>query len=406
MELPTALLDAYHATAYVVAAAPCPMVLNIGTRNEAAAQLLQSRGLKSALFISAHNPWSQQLPARQNQSRHWRMVKELSQYGEVLSGFGVSPRGDWPAESGVLVLCDAPRQHERWIKLFAQIAAVRVTADGEVTLMVNPEPIPVVRQSLALNTWPPLKFDGFPAHQRLCFYPSSGSELLWAVMELDADLFVFTDKERRNGNWARIEASFIRNRKPIELLEYGWDYLKFRSGDKTGLLLWEDNNNTIDRLTKAGCKVHHFVGICDGCREGGNLECVHERPFVRRLMRIAADEMHYITDHSEPLQGISLKSVYGAGSIEGFVERALLSDFSQPRHRNFSREPDCYEWSEPDALFQLVSVYGRGVGDWQVQASELLVHSHDQALRTLSKSRENTQLVQYKVEKIYQKFLF
>jgi hypothetical protein len=178
-------------------------------------------------------------------------------------------------------------------------------------------------------------------------------------MQLDADLFVFTDKERRNGNRA-----------------------------------------------KAGCKVHHFVGICDGCREGGNLECVHERPFVRRLMRIAADEMHYITDHSEPLQGISLKNRHDIGSIDDFVERALLSDFRQPRHRNFSREPDCDEWSEPDALFQLVAVYRRGVGDWHIQDSELLVHSHNQALRTLSKSRENTQLVQYKVEKIYQKFLF
>jgi hypothetical protein len=40
------------------------------------------------------------------------------------------------------------------------------------------------------------------SHRRLCYYPSSGDELLWAVMQLDSDLFVFADADRTRVTWA------------------------------------------------------------------------------------------------------------------------------------------------------------------------------------------------------------
>ena len=139
--LPIELLDAYRNTAYVVTEAP--MVLNIGVHNQAAARLLQAQGLGSALFITAHNPWGQCLPPQENQSRHAQLVEELGPRWSLLSGFGVSPRGDWPAETGVLVLCDDTGLHEDWLQAYCQNAAVRITADGEVTLLVNPS-LPVI----------------------------------------------------------------------------------------------------------------------------------------------------------------------------------------------------------------------------------------------------------------------
>ena len=39
-------------------------------------------------------------------------------------------------------------------------------------------------------------------HRRLCYYPSSGDELLGAVMQLDSDLFVFADADRTRATWA------------------------------------------------------------------------------------------------------------------------------------------------------------------------------------------------------------
>ena len=398
-ELPTELLDAYRNTAYVVSGAPFPMVLMVGTRNETAARLLQSRRIKSALFITAHNPWGRRLLPEHNLSLHHKLVTDMRWRWEMLSGFGVSPRGDWPAETGVLVLCDRHQEHENWLRSYHQNAAILVTAEGDVSLLVNSAPPVIVRQAATLDSWPPLSFAGFPEHERLCFYPSCGNQLLWAVMRLDADLFVFTDKDRRGGNWAAIEADFARHGKDVELLEYGWDYLKFRSGDKTGLLLWEDNNDTLDRLQAHGCQVHHFVGICDGCCEGGNRECVHERPFVKRLMRVAADEMRYITDHSRPLQGISWRVGHGMNGHYDFQQRHMLSHFGPPPDWNRSREEDTDDCTGLDAEFELLALLDSDNRHLYESAPELKRSPQLRHLRRFGPDRGISRLAEYAVKK-------
>jgi len=396
--LPEELLEAYRHTAYVVTGAPFPLVLMVGIRNETAARLLQSRGLKSALFITAHNPWGQRLLPEQNQSRHAELLREMAGRWDVMGGFGVSPRGDWPAETGVLVLCDKPREHDGLLAKFQQNAAVQVTAQGEVSLLLHPAPPMVVPEADTLEHWPPVpEFAGFPAHERLCFYPSCGSKLLWAVMQMDADLFVFTDKDRRYANWDQIEADFVRHRQAVELLDYGWDFIRFRSGDKTGLLLWEDNNDTLDRLQGHGCQVHHFVGICDGCCEGGNRECVHERPFVRRLMRVAADGMRYITDHSRPLQGIPWDLGRGMGGHYDFLWEHSLSHFRSAPSWNRSREDDWGEWSGPDGDFQLVALLTDGCRHLECRAPEQRRLTQLRALRPFGRDRSIQTIAEYVV---------
>lgn len=352
-ELPVALLDAYRSTAYVVSGTPTPMVLNIGVHNQAAATLLQAHGVESALFITAHNPWGQHLLPRDNHMRHARMVADLRAW-PLLSGFGVSPKGDWPPETGVLVLCGDLVLQEQWLQQYSQNAAVRVTQAGEVSLVLNPSrPTAVLQVGASGVVTEPLLFSEFPAHERLCYYPSCGRKLLWAVMQLDADLFVFSDNNRRFSNWAAIESDFLRRNKPIELVVYGKDFVQFRSGTKTGVLLWEDNNLTLNRLHQAQHKAHHFVGICDGCCEGGNHECVHERPFVRRLMRVAADAMLYFTDHSRPLQRESPSLGGGWNARPKYVEHARLDHFPEPPDWH---NPRCAELTDAEpsrVMFEL-----------------------------------------------------
>ena len=41
---------------------------------------------------------------------------------------------------------------------------------------------------------------GWPAHQRLCYYPSSGHRLLWVVMQIDCDSFVLSDSYREHNS--------------------------------------------------------------------------------------------------------------------------------------------------------------------------------------------------------------
>lgn len=142
----------------------------------------------------------------------------------------------------------------------------------------------------------------FPAHRHLCFYPSSGDRLLWAVMRLDCELFVMAEKQPPRTLWERIAAEFARRHLPVERLHESVRHLAFASQGKEAWIFFEDNNATLQRIGDAGLRIASFVGICDGCREGGNLECVHERPFLRRLLPLAHDGMRYFTDHSHPLQ--------------------------------------------------------------------------------------------------------
>lgn len=355
--LTPALRMAYRRTSYVVTDPATPLVLKVDSINQAAAELLQSRGLQSALFISAHNPWGACLSAEENQRRHAELLQALQPW-PLFEGFGASHKGDWPAETSVLVLCDDPDLQLEWLQRFEQNAAVRVSDRGEVELVFNhlrPAVLPETSTSAQAVQAP---FAEFPQHQRLCFYPSSGYSLLWAVMQLDCDLFVFSDKERSNSSWSKIRADFERHHRPLELVARGPDFVQFRSGRKTGVLIWEDNNLVLDRLHQAGLQVHHFVGICDGCCEGGNYECVHDRPFVRRLMRVAADGMRYSTDHSRPLQGFERHDGWGMWHSRTFLDHLALRDFPEPQNwgRRY-RELDPHEF--PEAVFELQDVLVR-----------------------------------------------
>lgn len=178
----------------------------------------------------------------------------------------------------------------------------------------------------------------FPAHQRLCLYPSGGHQLLWAVMQLSSDLFVFSDKQRELNPWSKIEADFRRHRRLAVLLYEGADHLLFRSSGKLALYFYEDNNLTLKRLHAAGLQVHHFVGICDGCREGGNYECVHDLGYLRQLTQLAATEMRYTTDHSQLLQ-----HQISWNAKKKFLPYVRLS-------RCISQADPCdWKWSLPDA---------------------------------------------------------
>lgn len=387
--LTTRLRMAYRRTLYVVTDPAAPMVLQVDRPNQVAANLLQARGLQSALFISAHNPWGVSLSAEQNRQRHAELLQALQPW-PLLEGFGASPSGDWPAESSVLVLCDDTEHQLEWLLRFEQNAAVRVSDDGAVELVFNRQRPATLPEMVACEPESLKTFAQFPTHQRLCFYPSSGYQLLWAVMQLDADLFVFSDKDRRYSSWAKIREDFARYRLPLELISRGPDFVQFRSGTKTGVLLWEDHNLVLDRLLDAGLRVHHFVGICDGCCEGGNYECVHERPFVQRLMRVAADGMRYTTDHSRPLQGFGPHDGWGIFHTKKFLEYLTLRDFPEPpdRYRE-ARWPIPHRDDLPDAIFELEGVLIRPDVNGHPRRLEVLPKGSMQAtqLETLSPFR-------------------
>jgi hypothetical protein len=142
--------------------------------------------------------------------------------------------------------------------------------------------------------------------RKLCFYPSSGSKLLWAVMRLVGDVFVFSDYgprdvERRKRFWHEVTEDFGENAQPLSLVKSTERTRLFKSGDKWGFLFFQDNNDALARIVRSGWSIDVFVGIRDGCAEGGNYECVHENPFLVKLLAAASNPLTYLTNHSSLL---------------------------------------------------------------------------------------------------------
>jgi len=58
-----------------------------------------------------------------------------------------------------------------------------------------------------------------------------------------------------------------------------------------------DNEYAIRLLIDAGLKINCFVGIQDGCVDGGNHECINSQNFFSRLSPLLPNEFLYITNH-------------------------------------------------------------------------------------------------------------
>ena len=67
--------------------------------------------------------------------------------------------------------------------------------------------------------------------------------------------------------------------------------------DDKVILMSFDNNKAVRVLKTHGVKIQCFVGICDGCCEGGNYECINTNSFFGRLSPILDEKIYYITDH-------------------------------------------------------------------------------------------------------------
>ena len=142
---------------------------------------------------------------------------------------------------------------------------------------------------------------------KLCFYPSCGAKLLWAVMKLDADIFVFSDKGYGNPSsrrlfWLEVQKDFRANGLDPRLYKATTSTRVFQCSGKWAFVFFQDNNDVLRRIVRAGHQLGLFVGIRDGCSEGGNYECVHNNPFLSRVLEASADEFSYFSDHSSVLQ--------------------------------------------------------------------------------------------------------
>ncbi|NBV86965.1 MAG: hypothetical protein EBS01_12060 [Verrucomicrobia bacterium] len=139
--------------------------------------------------------------------------------------------------------------------------------------------------------------------RRLCFYPSCGDRLLSPLTQLRSDVLVCADyfprtMAQRVQFWSRIVGEFSENGVPLVLFKATKSVRVAWSGKKWLFLFFLDNNAVLERIAKAGWRIAQFVGLNDGCRESGNYECVHDEPFLSKILPLMEDGGDYFTDHA------------------------------------------------------------------------------------------------------------
>lgn len=159
---------------------------------------------------------------------------------------------------------------------------------------------------------------------KLCYYPSCGTRDIWALSQLDADFFVLSDYypcrfSHDKGRFvSRIKQNCCSAKRQFSMVyprvQTG-DHVCFTIEGKVFMLFFEDNNITLQRLKSNECPITFFVGIQDGCQEGGNYECVNEDPFLSKVLEISTKPLFYFTNHSQFLED---RSVYSEGQIRKF----------------------------------------------------------------------------------------
>jgi hypothetical protein len=136
---------------------------------------------------------------------------------------------------------------------------------------------------------------------RLLFYPSAGDEDGF-VCDFDADILIFSDyRHKFIGTKHELWRKFLRFCTPHAIDEVGEteDVKIFRIDQrKWGLFFFLDNNSVLKLIQQSGYKIFWFIGKNDGCREGGNYECVNKTEFFSKILKLMSKSgMTYITDH-------------------------------------------------------------------------------------------------------------
>ena len=119
-----ALWEAYEKTHFIVQSTP-EFVLKIGQYSEELKQLFIHRSLSTAAFITAYNPFSQQLSEDENLERQEKLVKEIQSRGlNLLQGLGQDPDHKWAGEPSLLILDIALEAAKKLARTYEQNAFV------------------------------------------------------------------------------------------------------------------------------------------------------------------------------------------------------------------------------------------------------------------------------------------
>lgn len=99
--IPQSLLDSYLSAEYHVHTQPA-FILKIGVPSSELAQLYEANNCKCAAFITAYNPYSQELSSDVNKLRNQKLEALIQ--AKHFHGIGKCANGDWEGEASFLIL--------------------------------------------------------------------------------------------------------------------------------------------------------------------------------------------------------------------------------------------------------------------------------------------------------------
>lgn len=135
--IPAELMQAYAETHYIVHHED-PFVMHIGKPCPELKALMANHNALSAAFITAWNPFSQKLHAKENQARQDELKANLKKRGLIcIDGIGKHPSNNWPGEVSVLALGLDLEAAESLARHYEQHAFVWAAGDG-VPELVQP----------------------------------------------------------------------------------------------------------------------------------------------------------------------------------------------------------------------------------------------------------------------------
>lgn len=132
---PAELLQAFADTHYIVHH-EAPFVMHIGQPCPDLKALMAEHNALSAAFITAWNPFSQTLHAKENKTRQDDLKASLKRRGLIcIDGIGKHPSNKWPGEFSVLVLGLDLQAAKSLARHYEQHAFVWSASDGLLQLM-------------------------------------------------------------------------------------------------------------------------------------------------------------------------------------------------------------------------------------------------------------------------------
>lgn len=142
---------------------------------------------------------------------------------------------------------------------------------------------------------------------KVLFYPSSGFSHK-DLFDMNYDVFILSDYRPRTPEERKEYFKEFRNSDfHPQLYKSTIRYRIYRIGYKWIFLFFQDNNEVFERIRNAGLKISCFVGVNDGCCEGGNYECVNDQKWLKKVFALFPEEGGiYITDHSPILNVLNV----------------------------------------------------------------------------------------------------